>query len=111
MSGKEVIIKSLEGEEYKFKIRRLSFKDMKTIRDLRKKLKEEGEEPGYHIVVEGIKLGVVEPKLSEEEIWNLPSFVVMELNDHIMAYTNNTPFEELQKDKEKLLKTLISLPS
>jgi len=114
---KEIVIKSKteESEEYKFKIRRLSFKDMKTIRELRKKLEEEGEKDdrtmGYYIILETIKRGVVEPKLTEDEIWNMPSFVVIDLNDHIMAYTQDTPFEEYRELKERFAKTLISLQS
>ena len=114
---KEIVIKSKteESEEYKFKIRRLSFKDMKAIRDLRKKIEEEGEKDdrttGYYVIVETIKRGVVEPKLSEDEIWDLPSFVVIDLHDHIMAYTQDTPFEEYREQKERFVKTLISLQS
>lgn len=114
---KEIVIKSKieESEEYKFKIRRLSFKDMKAIRELRKKLEEEGEKDdrtmGYYIILETIKRGVVEPKLTEDEIWELPSFVVIDLNDHIMAYTQDTPFEDYRELKERFAKTLISLQS
>jgi len=114
---KEVVIKSKteESEEYRFKIRRLSFKDMKALRELRKKLEQEGEKDdraaGYYIIVETIKRGVVEPKLTEDEIWDLPSFVVVDLNDHIMAYTQDTPFEEYRELKERFAKTLISLQS
>lgn len=115
---KEIIIKSKteESEEYKFKIRRLSFKDMKAIRELRKKF-EKGDEDkddrtiGYYIIVETIKRGVVEPKLTEDEIWELPSFVVIDLNDHIMAYTQDTPFEDYREQKERFAKMLVSLQS
>ena len=114
---KEIVIKSKteESEEYKFKIRRLSFKDMKAIRELRKKIEEKGEKDdrtiGYYIIIETIKRGVVEPKLTEDEIWNMPSFVVIDLHDHIMAYTQDTPFEEYRELKERFAKTLISLQS
>ena len=111
---KEVVIKSeTEGEEYRFKIRRLSFRDMKAIHDLRKSLKENEDERGvgYYIMVETIKRGVVEPKMSEDEIWDLPSFVAIDLNDHIMAYTQDTPFEEYREQKERFAKTLLSLRS
>ena len=108
---KEVVIKSkTEDEEYRFKIRRLSFRDMKAIRDLRKSLEESEDERGigYHVIVETIKRGVVEPKMSEDEIWDLPSFVAIDLNDHIMAYTQDTPFEEYREQKERFAKILLS---